>query len=112
MVTVRDLLEMLAGDVLAGVRPAHPEAVQRADGSWLVDGMLSTEELRALVGRDGTDERGEHGYRTLAGLVLERLDHLPAVGDALEWDGLRIEVVDLDGRRIDKLLVRPTAARE
>lgn len=60
-----------------------------------------------LLGRDRADDGDEQAYRTLAGLVLAQLDRLPSIGDALELEGLRIEVVDLDGPWIDKILVTP-----
>lgn len=106
-VTARGLLEVLATEVLSGIRPVRPESVPRPDGSWLLDGMLPIAELRALFRLDDAADRAAHPYRTLAGLVLARLDRLPSTGDAFEWQGLRIEVLDLDGRRIDKLLVAP-----
>ena len=105
MVTERGLLEVLAGEVLSGLRPARAESIRRSDGSWLLDGMLPIADFRILLGRDPAAGREDQAYRTLAGLVMTRLGRVPAAGDALEWEGLRIEVVDLDGRRIDKLLV-------
>lgn len=109
MVTERGLLDVLAGEVLSGLRPAQAESIRRSDGSWLLDGMLPIADFRMLLGRNPATDREALAYRTLAGLVMTRLGRVPAAGDALEWEGLRIEVIDLDGRRIDKLLVTPVA---
>lgn len=76
--------------------------VQREDGSWLVAGWMSVDEFcdRMGVSRDLAGD-----YETVAGLVLNLLKHLPTLGDHAEADGLRFEVIDLDDRRIDKVLV-------
>jgi putative hemolysin len=101
LVTTSDILEAIAGafgeDALAG----EPDAVQRGDGSWLLDGMKQADEMADLLGIVLPDDRQFH---TVAGFVLARLRHLPALGESFEWRGWRFEVVDLDGRRIDKVL--------
>jgi putative hemolysin len=79
--------------------------VQRADGSWLIDGSLSTDDLRELLRLDHLPGEDEHDFRTVAGMVMTALGRIPQTGEVFEWRGIRFEVVDLDGARIDKLLV-------
>ena len=81
---------------------------RRDDGSWLIDGQLSIHEAEQVLGRSDLAE-GD-AYHTLAGFVLWRLGRLPTAGESLVWRDLRIEVVDMDGPRIDKLLVTPRAS--
>jgi putative hemolysin len=80
----------------------EPNAVQRANGSWLIAGSMPVDELAAQFGLTLPEKRG---YATAAGFVLAHLQHIPKTGEAIEQDGWRFEVVDLDGRRIDKVLV-------
>ena len=81
-----------------------PIAVRREDESWLIDGRMVIDEVERLLGCEGM-ARGDD-YTTLAGFVLAELGHLPAVGERLTWRDLDFEVMDMDGRRIDQLLVR------
>ena len=103
LVTPHDLLEAITGE-LQPVLQAEAWATQREDGSWLLDGLMPVSELKArLEIRELPDEeRGR--YNTLAGLILALAGHLPAVGERIDCEGWRFEVVDLDGRRIDKVL--------
>jgi putative hemolysin len=97
-----DILKAIAGELPELGSRERPEATQRSDGSWLVDGHLPIEELqrrlnrRDMVGRD---------YHTVAGFVLARLGRIPKAGDTLTWRDLRVEIVDMDGVRIDKILL-------
>lgn len=99
---------LAAGDASVA-RPA-PGATRRPDGSWLIDGLFPVEEFAELFGLAEIPEAERGGFHTLAGLVLARLGRIPGVGDRLVYHGLEIEVVDMDGRRIDQLLVRPVLA--
>ncbi len=105
LVTPHDLLEAITGE-LQPLLQAQAWATERADGSWLLDGLMPVSELKArLEIRDLPDEdRGR--YNTLAGLLQFLSGHLPAVGECLECEGWVFEVVDLDGRRIDKVLAQ------
>ena len=106
IVTQADLLEALAGD-LADDEGEAPDVVERADGSLLIDGMAP---VNGVLGRLGLTLRPHHtGFHTIAGFVLAELGRLPATGDGFSYDGWRFEVVDMDGRRIDKLLVKREA---
>jgi putative hemolysin len=103
LVTPTDILTGIAGELPEAGEDEDPSAVQRDDGSWLLDGSMSVEAAARVLGVtafDGGD------YATLAGLVIEELGHLPTPGEHVTIDGWCFEVVDLDGRRIDKLLAR------
>lgn len=110
MVTTSDILEAIVGDVASETVRDEPDAVQREDGSWLLDGGLPIEDVRDLFGQFPVDDDERGAYETLAGFIMARLGRIPAVADAFEWHGLRFEVVDMDGRRIDRVLVTPKAA--
>ncbi len=112
LVTPQDLLEAIVGDIPGTGDPADPAALRRDDGSWLLDGTLPLDRLADLLGLGPNEnpEAAATGYRTLAGFALERLGRIPAPGDAFAWHGWRFEVVDMDGRRVDKVLVAPVLA--
>jgi putative hemolysin len=103
MVTAADLLEAIAGDVALSPDEAIDRPVQRDDGSWLIDGMTPIDELGGIV---GVRVPAEDGVDTAAGLVIRALERIPSAGDKAERGGLHFEVVDMDGLRVDKLLVR------
>jgi putative hemolysin len=107
LVTLEDVLEELVGEIHDEHRQADAQAfVQREDGTWLVDGSVAVDDLVDRFGLKG--EPLPRDYTTISGLVLAELERIPAAGDVVTWRGLRIEVVDMDGRRIDKLLVART----
>lgn len=101
VVTPADILDALAGAFPTGEDEEEPAAVQREDGSWLVAGWMSADELTEQLGVIVPEKRD---YETVAGLVISRLQHLPVTGECVEAYGWLFEVVDLDGRRIDKLI--------
>src|SRR5665648_463114 len=107
IVTQTDLLEDIAGD-LAQVEGEEPEVVEREDGSLLIDGMMSAQD--AFDRLNLRTRPAEGGFHTIAGFMLRQLGHLPAVGEHFDFEGWRFEVVDLDGRRIDKVLAIPPKA--
>ena len=104
LVTLEDVLEELVGESHDEHRRETAEFVQREDGSWLVDGGASVEDLADRLGIKL--DAVPRDYSTVSGIVLAELERIPATGDTLRWHGLSIEVVDMDGRRIDKLLIR------
>jgi putative hemolysin len=110
LVTPVDILRAIAGSVGDIAVPERSEAVRRDDGSWLLDGQISIHEVERLLERK--DLSAGDNFHTIAGFVLWHLGRLPVVGETLAWRDLRIEVMDLDGTRIDKLLisVRPPDA--
>lgn len=107
LVTLKDILEAIVGDIPYIGRPTEPQAVKRDDGSWLVDGMLSTDEFKELfkVKRLPGEETGY--YQTIGGFVMMHLGRIPSTGDRFVWDDLRFEVVDMDENRIDKMIIKP-----
>jgi putative hemolysin len=107
LVTTTDLLEALVGDLPTPQELAEPDIVRREDGSWLVDGLLPAEELKDLLGVRALPDEDDGDYRTVAGLVIKVLGRIPKTGDDFALDGHRIEVVDMDGNRVDKVLVSP-----
>ncbi len=104
IVTAADLLESIAGDAALSEDEGLSPPVHRDDGSWLVDGMTPVDEFEQLVGVRGLDE--DEGYSTVAGLVMHLMRAVPNEGDKAERPPLTFEVMDMDGRRIDKVLVR------
>jgi putative hemolysin len=101
--TPTDILGTIAGELPDAGSLDAPEAVQRDPNSWLIDGRMSIDDVERRLGRDGL-ARGDD-YTTLAGFVLAELGHLPKVGERFAWRDLDFEVVDMDGRRIDQVLV-------
>jgi putative hemolysin len=106
MATVADIFADLVGDIPgAGRAPDQPAIVERSDGSWLVEGSAPVEELEEAIGLERTPGEEARDYQTVAGLVLTHLGRVPQTGDTLDTMGFRFEVVDMDGRRIDRLIV-------
>lgn len=101
IVTPADILDAIAGAFPNGEDEEEPAAVRREDGSWLVAGWMSADDLAEQIGVILPEKRD---YETVAGLVINRLQHLPVTGEKVDAYGWRFEVVDLDGRRIDKVL--------
>ena len=104
LVSATDILESIAGALPEPGEAPEAAVVRRADGSLLIDGMLPIDEFEELAGRH--DLRRGADFETLAGFVIHRLGHLPNVGDTAQLEGMTFEVIDLDDRRIDRLLVR------
>jgi putative hemolysin len=106
LVTAADVLEAIVGQFRTEEGPPEPLIVERDDGSFLVSGATPIDEVAAALGRGFSAERG---YHTAAGFILERLGRIPEVGENFTDGGWRFEVIDLDGRRIDKLMVSRVA---
>ncbi|EWY39319.1 hypothetical protein N825_06335 [Skermanella stibiiresistens SB22] len=100
--TANDILETIAGE-LPDAGEDDAGAVRRDDGSWLVDGMLPVDEVEHRLGLRGL--RGDRDFHTLAGFIMSELGHVPKAGEHFMWQGSRFEVIDMDGRRVDKVLV-------
>jgi len=107
LVTLNDIMSEIVGDVPAQPGQEEPQAVQREDGSWLVDGMLPVEEFFELFDVEELETEARGNYQTLGGLVITNLGRIPTAADHFEWQGMRIEVMDMDGNRVDKVLVVP-----
>jgi putative hemolysin len=111
VITVRDLLEAITGE-FSPPSAGDAWAVQRDDGSWLMDGLIPVTELKDRLALKDLPEEDRGRYNTLAGMIMLLLGRLPATTDHVEWSGWRFEVVDLDGKRVDKVLVSPQPAIE
>jgi len=106
LVTLEDVLEELVGEIQDEYdKPEDNAFVQREDGSWLVDGMVDHELVREKIGLQ-PPSAGRGDYHTLAGMIMAQLGRIPAVGDSVTMGDFVLEVVDMDGRRIDKVLIR------
>jgi putative hemolysin len=110
MITVRDVLEAITGEFTSGQADPDAWAVQRHDGSWLFDGLIPTLELKDRLGLKELPDEDRGRYNTLAGMIMLLLGRLPHTADFAEWQGWRFEVVDLDGKRVDKVLATALSA--
>ncbi len=111
LVTLQNVLEALTGEF----KPRKQEdawAVQRVDGSWFLDGLIPIPELKDRLGLKAVPEEDRGRYHTLSGMVMWLSGRLPQTGDVVVWENWRLEVVDLDGKRIDKILATPLARAE
>ncbi len=107
MVTPTDVLESIVGDFSETDGQEEPSVVQREDGSWLMDGLLRVDELKEVLDLDALPDEERVGYQTLGGMVMSCLGSIPVSGQSFTWKGLRFEVMDMDGKRVDKVLVAP-----
>lgn len=103
LVTLNDMLEALVGELPSDETLADSQVIQREDGSWLVDGSMSLEELEYRIEELPPFQRAN--YRTLGGFTMAQLGHIPVVADRFHWQGFCFEVMDMDGNRVDKVLV-------
>ncbi len=107
MITFTDVLEAIVGDIPGMDNPGEePEATQREDGSWLFDGQIAIHDLQMMLDLDEPPVK-EANYETVGGLFMALVERIPVVGDHFEWQNLRFEIVDMDGHRVDKVLVAP-----
>ncbi len=110
IVTINDVMGAVIGRLQTSEHyDKEPMVVVRDDGSLLVDGSLPVDDLRELIGSARLPDEDEHDYHTAAGMLIAQFGRIPHVGEHIEWTGWRIEVVDLDGPRIDKLLLSKSA---
>ena len=109
IITPADILDAIAGAFRSDEGEAEPEAVQREDSSWLLAGWMPADEMAEQLGIALPERRN---YETVAGLVIGELQHLPNTGEAVETMGWRFEVIDMDGRRIDKVLATRVEGQE
>jgi CBS domain-containing protein len=107
LITLNDLLEAIVGDISSVEELPEVPAVQRADGSWLLDGMLPVDKFKEIFGIKQLPEEERGYYQTLGGFVMMHMKHIPSAGQYFEWGGLGFEVLDMDLHRVDKVLVVP-----
>lgn len=108
-ITVYDILEAIVGDIPSLDDSEEPMIVQRTDGSWLLDGLLPMEEFVEVF---EIEEQPEGNFLTLGGFIMSQLGRIPTAAEHFEWNELRIEVVDMDGTRVDKVLVVPLSEKK
>jgi putative hemolysin len=108
LLTLHDVLEGIVGEVPSATEVQEQDfsAVRRDDGSWLLDGMLAVDEMFHLLNIKATPE-DVNSYNTLGGFVMARLAHIPSVGERFVWENMTFEIVDMDGHRVDRVLVVP-----
>jgi putative hemolysin len=108
LVTLTDILEAIVGDLPVD-ETDEPQIIRREDGSWLLDGMLSIDGFKELLEIEDEELPGEDrgNFHTLGGFVVMHLGHIPVSADHFEWGNFRFEVMDMDGNRVDKVLVMP-----
>jgi putative hemolysin len=109
LVTLNDVMIEIVGDLPDADEEEKPQAVQRADGSWLLDGMLPVDEFLELFELTKLHGREKRNYQTLGGFIITHFGRIPAAADYFEWQKMRFEVMDMDGNRVDKVLVVPMA---
>jgi len=108
LITIADLIEEVVGSLADQDSERDPAIVRRDNGSYLVDGLLPLVDLQQQPDLAAlAAELRPRDFETVAGFVLALFGRIPAVGDSVDWLGYRLEVVDMDGRRIDKLLIQP-----
>ncbi len=107
MVTPTDLLEAIVGEMPSTLEGDEPEIIQREDGTYLLDGLLPVDELKEFLGVDELPGEERVGFQTAGGFVMSQVGSIPAAGQCFEFADYRFEVVDMDGRRVDKILVTP-----
>ena len=107
LVTLKDILEAIVGDMPYVGKPTEPQVVKRDDGSWLVDGMLSTDEFKEIFQVKRLPGEDSGYYQTIGGFVMMHLGRIPSTGDRFVWDDLSFEVVDMDENWIDKMIIKP-----
>jgi putative hemolysin len=107
LVTLHDIMEAILGDLPSQDQRSRPAATKRPDGSWLVDGMISIEEVEAVL--PGVKFNGERttDYQTLAGFIVKQFGRIPKEGETFETQGFVFEVLDMDAHRVDKVLITP-----
>jgi putative hemolysin len=110
VVTLHDILQSLVGDIADPADADSQAVVRRDDGSWLVDGMVTVDEVRDLTGLPRLPGEDSDDFQTLGGFMMARINRVPKVADRIMVDGFRFEVFDMDGRRVDRVLIIPPKA--
>lgn len=105
LVTLSDLMEAIVGSLPSAEHHEEPLILQREDGSWLLDGFLDLHDFKHLITREQLPGEETNQFHTLGGFILNYLGRVPTAGEIFSWDNLRFEVLDMDGYRIDKILM-------
>ncbi|MBE0688312.1 MAG: HlyC/CorC family transporter [Anaerolineaceae bacterium] len=107
MVTLYDVLKSIVGSIPTAGEEEEIQIIQREDGSWLLDGLLAIDDIKELLGIDTLPEEDRVGFQTLGGFMMTILDSIPEVGQYFDVYNMRFEIMDMDGKRVDKVLVIP-----
>ena len=107
MVTLYDVLKSIVGSIPTAGEEEEIQIIQREDGSWLLDGLLDIDDIKELLGIETLPEEDRVGFQTLGGFMMTMLDSIPEVGQYFDVYNMRFEIVDMDGKRVDKVLVHP-----
>jgi putative hemolysin len=107
ILTLHDIMTSLVGDIASPEEPGGASVVRRDDGSWLIDGMVPVDAVKDEIGLADLPGEGQGDFHTLGGFIMSRINRIPKVGDKTSVAGYRFEVVDMDGRRVDRVLVVP-----
>lgn len=107
LVTIMDVVEAIVGELPSAGSGEDSEIVRRPDGSWLFSGMVPVDEFLLAVGLKDLPDFDRGGYETLGGFVMAHLGRIPVSGDSFELNDVKFEIMDMDGMRVDKILVTP-----
>jgi putative hemolysin len=107
LVTLHDIMEAIVGELPSPEDRLKPKAVRRDDGSWLVDGLLDAEDFSRAVTDFSLPPAPQRDYQTVAGFIVKHLGHVPTEGESFKLNGYLIEIIDMDGLRVDKVLLLP-----
>lgn len=105
LVTVNDIMVAIVGDIPSFNESEEKPIIQRDDGSWLIDGTISIDEFKEYFNIDAVPDEADAEYHTLGGFIMTYLGRIPVTGDQFQWEQLRFEIMDMDGNRIDKVLM-------
>lgn len=108
LISLHDIMEAIIGELPSPDERLKPTAQRRDDGSWLVDAAIELEDFERIVPAFALPPAAERDYRTFAGFVFQQLGHVPAEGETFRWQGYVVEVIDMDGHRVDKVLLMRT----
>lgn len=109
LITLNDVLSDIVGEIDDPQATNVRGGTRRDDGTWLLDGVFPVHELRELLDIDTLPGEDEGLFETVGGFILDQLGHIPSPAESITWEGVRFEVMDMDGNRIDKVLVSPVA---
>jgi len=105
LVTLNDILESIVGEISSQDQSTEPQAVQREDGTWLVDGMIPIDEFKELFGLEQLPDEGSGHFQTLGGFMMMQMGRVPKPAEYFQWRDLRFEVADMDGKRVDRVII-------
>ena len=111
IVTLIDVMEAIVGDLPEPGDRRTPGAIQRDDGSWLVDGAMDIEDFKSLFAISALPGEEDDDFKTVGGFLMDRLGHIPVESESVTWGGFKFEVVDMDRHRVDKVLLSKTVAK-